>query len=89
MNNNSYNLKYIYIFSFLCLSYLILNKIFSAFVSNYALGELLINYQGGFVRRGLLGNFFHSFDRPGFVVNLFQKIIVFLFLLVSLIYLFL
>ena len=58
-------------------------------MGNWALGEWLINYEGGFVRRGLLGQIFQIFDNPGRIINFFQKVIIFLFFISILIYLFL
>ena len=58
-------------------------------MGNWALGEWLINYEGGFVRRGLLGQIFQIFDNPGRIIHFFQKAIIFLFFISILIYLFL
>jgi len=85
----SKNLNYFCIIIFLCLIFLIFKKNFSLFMGNWALGEWLINYEGGFVRRGLLGQIFQIFDNPGRIINFFQKVIIFLFFISILIYLFL
>jgi hypothetical protein len=42
-------------------------------VSNYALSEFLINYQGGFVRRGLIGEIAFNSSDPVYMVTLLQK----------------
>ena len=74
---------------FLIIFFFIFKKNFSLFISNWALGEWLINYEGGFVRRGLVGQILIFFDKPGLIINLFQKVIISLFFLSILIYLFL
>ena len=42
-------------------------------VSNYSLSELLINYQGGFVRRGLLGEIAFNSNDPVQTITVIQK----------------
>ena len=43
----------------------------------WAFQELLINYQGGFVRRGLIGNLIYFFDNDGV---LFDTLYIFVFI---------
>lgn len=50
-------------------------------LSGWAIGELLINYEGGFVRRGLFGQLFFETGSPLKSATLTQKIIVSLFFL--------
>ena len=83
------NLNYFCILVFLGIFYFIFEKIFYSFINNWSLGEWLINYQGGFVRRGLFGQIFQIYENPGHVVNVFQKVVIFLFFTSILIYLFL
>ena len=80
------NLNFLFIIIFFCIGFLIFQKILFVSIGNWSLGEWLINYEGGFVRRGLMGQVFQLFDRPGYVVNLFQRIIILLFILTILIY---
>ncbi|MDC2980520.1 hypothetical protein OAZ14_03630, partial [Candidatus Pelagibacter sp.] len=82
-------LNYFFTTIFLIIFFLIFKKNFSLFIGNWALGEWLINYEGGFVRRGFLGQIFKLFDNPGLIINWFQKVIIFLFFLSILVYLFL
>ena len=42
-------------------------------VSNYSLSELLINYEGGFIRRGLLGQIAFDSSDPVLTITLMQK----------------
>ena len=42
-------------------------------VSNYSLSELLINYEGGFIRRGLLGHIAFNSADPVLTITLLQK----------------
>lgn len=67
-------------------SIVILGKIYDRNVGGWAIGEVLINYEGGFVRRGLLGQIAFIYQDPIFLVTALQKVIVSLFL-ISLIYL--
>ncbi len=83
------NVNYLYIIIFFCIGCLIFQKFFFVSIGSWSLGEWLINYEGGFVRRGLMGQLFQLFDRPGYIVNLFQKTIILLFILTILIYLYL
>jgi hypothetical protein len=48
-------------------------------LSGWAIGELLINYEGGFVRRGLFGQLFFETGSPLKSATLTQQIIVSLF----------
>ena len=83
------NLNYFCILVFLGIFSLIFEKIFYSFINNWSLGEWLINYEGGFVRRGLFGQIFQIYENPGHIVNVFQKVVIFLFFTSILIYLFL
>lgn len=42
-------------------------------VSNYTLSELLINYEGGFIRRGLLGQIAFNSSNPVYTITILQK----------------
>lgn len=42
-------------------------------VSNYTLSELLINYEGGFIRRGLLGQIAFNSADPVYTITVLQK----------------
>ncbi len=42
-------------------------------VSNYTLSELLINYEGGFIRRGLLGQIAFNSSDPVYTITILQK----------------
>ena len=82
-------LNYFCIIVFFIIFSLIFEKIFYSFINNWSLGEWLINYEGGFVRRGLFGQIFQIYENPGHIVNVFQKVVIFLFFTSILIYLFL
>jgi len=83
------NLNYLCILVFLGIFSLIFEKILYSFINDWSLGEWLINYEGGFVRRGLFGQVFQIYDNPGHIINVFQKVVIFLFFISILIYLFL
>lgn len=66
-------------------SFLAFGKMNANDISGWGIGELLINYEGGFVRRGLLGQIaFETLD-PVFFVTKVQKLVVGIFF-VSLIF---
>ena len=58
---------------------LILN-IFNSQIGGWSLSELLINYQGGFVRRGLIGEFLFLSDNPIELAHNIQRLVVIVFL---------
>ena len=64
-------LNYFCIIVFFIIFSLIFEKIFYSFINNWSLGEWLINYEGGFVRRGLFGQIFQIYENPGHIVNVF------------------
>ena len=43
-------------------------------IGDYSLSEFLINYQGGFVRRGILGELVFRTSDPVFFATLLQKV---------------
>ena len=49
----------------------------------YSLSELLINYEGGFVRRGILGQITYLTGDPLFYIHLFQKLSISFFVVSS------
>ena len=63
--NNIFNRKNLIIlfFSFLIVNYLFFNYRILFRENGYILGDWLMNYNGGFVRRGLLGQFFFDFSK--------------------------
>lgn len=61
----------------------IMNNIYSSMMGGWALGELLINYEGGFVRRGILGQIVYLTGSPLFYINILQKISVLFFVVSS------
>lgn len=59
-----------------CLGIATLTRLLNVEVEMWPLGELLINYQGGFVRRGLLGQIFVATENPAYFATLLQKIVI-------------
>lgn len=64
----------------LMISLYIIYKVLNIDVSGWALGELLINYEGGFVRRGLVGHLVFMTSNPLYTINLIQNLVIILFL---------
>jgi hypothetical protein len=56
----------------------------SSEISSWSLTELLINYQGGFVRRGIFGELVFNTSNPIYYATLFQKLAL-VFVLIGLI----
>lgn len=56
-------------------------NISNQFISWYPLNELAINYQGGFTRRGLLGEIVFHTNYPFYYFNLVQRVIIWIFLI--------
>ena len=50
-------------FTFLIINYLFFNYRILTRENGYILGDWLVNYNGGFVRRGLLGHFFFNLSK--------------------------
>jgi hypothetical protein len=61
----------------------IIHNIYNQSVAHWGLGELLINYEGGFVRRGVVGQIAYLTGDPFFYVNLFQKLSISFFVIGS------
>jgi uncharacterized membrane protein len=56
----------------------------SSEISSWSLTELLVNYQGGFVRRGIFGELVFNTSNPIYYATLFQKLAL-VFVLIGLI----
>ena len=66
MNNNQYNKEnYFLITFFVILSIISLARLFDNAIQldSWQYGEWLINYQSGFVRRGIIGEIIYFFSR--------------------------
>ena len=66
--NKNYNIfnknnLIIYFFIFLIINYTFFNYRILFRENGYILGDWLINYSGGFIRRGLIGHFFHIISK--------------------------
>jgi|APSaa5957512535_1039671.scaffolds.fasta_scaffold33663_2 hypothetical protein len=56
---------------------------YSHSIAHWSLGELLANYEGGFVRRGIVGQIAYMTGDPFYYVNLFQKLAISFFVIGS------
>lgn len=65
---------------FIYLASCVMLNVLDSQMNGWPLSELLINYQGGFVRRGLIGEVLFQFDNPIAVAHNVQRFIVALFL---------
>jgi hypothetical protein len=81
-------MKYLYVFCYGMFVYLaacVMLNILTSQLGEWSLTELLINYQGGFVRRGLIGEVLFQSDNPIALAHNFQRFIVACFLVFILI----
>lgn len=79
--NKSYNILnknnlIIYFFLFLIINYTFFNYRILFRENGYILGDWLINYSGGFIRRGLLGHFFYIISKS-FNISIIHIIFIF------------
>ena len=65
---------------FIYLASCVMLNVLESQIGGWSLSELLINYQGGFVRRGLIGEILFQFDNPIAVAHNIQRFIVAVFL---------
>ena len=70
------------------LIFLFIFRSFKWGVSNYPLGELLMNYKCGFIRRGFVGEFLYQFSStlhvsPLSIIKIFLPIVYFFVLQIS------
>ena len=71
--------KYCISLFILIIGFKVYQNIWNELPGAWSIGELLINYEGGFVRRGLLGQLFYFTGYPAFYATLFLKIIILFF----------
>jgi hypothetical protein len=79
--NKNYNIfnrnnLIIYFFIFLIINYTFFNYRILFRENGYILGDWLINYSGGFIRRGLIGHFFHIISKS-FDISIIHIIFIF------------
>jgi hypothetical protein len=84
--NINYILKSLFILFVIYIGYEIFININNSLFGGWSAGEILINYEGGFVRRGLFGQLFLQTGSPLYFAILSQKIVIFLFLLMLIFY---
>ena len=82
MNNRTIT-NIVFISVILYFGVVIIHNIYDRTMTGWGLSEFLINYEGGFVRRGLVGQIAYLTGDPFFYVNIFQKLSVSFFVISS------
>ncbi len=84
--NNIDLFLYVLLFSYFFYKFTSYKSFFYLYINEWAFSETLINYSGGFVRRGLLGEFFSSILQTSGESYYILSFIIFLISLIHLLY---